>query len=222
MASLNPNFENKLNELLKRLKANARSVVVLNIAESVKKDEIKGILDYFMSYLKDGTLCVVGDCEFNTVHSNLKSLSSLSEKQRKYIYTPVELRLMGLYEGARFSNHPSVEIACAGKYAQFLVRHQSLDFPYGKRSIFADFYDLDAIYLSIGETDKPYPLKYDKDLDDKVVFRNQCLYDDKLYAYLDTEFDYEDASEKFESLSLFEEANIKIYGERYRYFIDHI
>lgn len=222
MGLLNPRTKRNFDSLLNRLKVNSRSVILLNIGAEVAKSEYQNILDYFTSYLKDGTLCLVGDCEFNTGNTDLKSLKHLSEKTRKNIFLPIEFKILGLKESVRYVNHPSLEIICFGKHARYLTRHQSLDFPYGEKSIFNDLYDLDAVYLTVGKDLTPFALKYASNTKEKVIFKNKCLYDGEIYAYLDFEFDLKNAAKEFKVQSLYEESEMLIYGEKYRYLIDHL
>lgn len=222
MNLLKAEVKRSYDDLLKRLKVNRHSIVLLNIGNEVKKSDIQDILDYFIDILKDGTLCLVGDCEFNTVTSNLDAFSKLTEIKRKEIFLPIPFKLLALKENVRYANHPSLEIACYGRHAKYLTRHQSLDFPFGDTSIFSDFYELDAVYLTIGKDERPYSLKYAGNLNDKIISRNLCLYEDKEYSYLDFEFDIHEAAKQFKGLSLYELSNPIIYGERYRYLIDEI
>lgn len=222
MTLLSDDLKNKLNSLLNRLNGTSKSVVILNLSPEVNKGDLKNVLDFLIDTLNEGTLCVIGDCSFNTNDSDLHSLAKIDSAKRNIVYTSTPLKVMGLYDDVYYMNHPSLEIAVKGEYAQHLTRHQSLDFPYGDKSIFADLYELDAILISLGRYCKPYPLKYGANHKDKVIVKNNCLYNDEIFPYLDFDFNYEEALKVFEGEILFEESEPLIYGERYRYLISEV
>lgn len=222
MVLLSLELKKDLKQLLTRLNASKRSVILLNAQNFPHKDQLKEILDMLKAFLSEGTLCVIGDCSFNVSSANLESLSQIDSKKRSLIYTSLAMKVMTLYEDVSYLNHPSLEMAAVGRHAQFLMRHQSLDFPYGPASVFQDLYDLDAIYISLGKDDHAYALRYALAKQDPVIVRNVCLYEDKQYAYLDYDVSQFQAPLYFEGKSLYEDRSSFMYGESYRYLIHEV
>lgn len=222
MTLLQSNLKNGILELLKRLNVQKNAVVVLMVGDNVRKDDMDPILKMMLNILKDGTLVVVGDCDFNTVNSDLDALSTISEKDRDRIFTDPIIQLLKLNECVHMVKHPSLSIGCFGHYANYLTRHQSFDFPYGETSLFNDLYDLNAFFISVGSLKKPFPLNYANGIKNRIIKRNVCLYDNEMYSYLDFESDLNELSQRFIELSQCELAQYNIYGARYKLLIDTI
>ncbi len=214
---LRSNTIRKIQQLLDELDVKKDGVIVLSLAEGIAKGDIKQILEIFIDRTEQGTLCLVGDCSFNTVKSNLDELSDFTEKERLNIFTSKDIKILSLLDDIYLSAHPSLEIACIGKEASFLTRHKALDFPYGETSLFNDLYNLDATYVVVGDIDNLYPLKFASAKDDMIVKRNVCLYQNKELSYLDFEFDFNLAQSQFKQLALQVQG---AYGIRYRQIID--
>lgn len=216
------NVNQSIHTLLKRLNIQDNDIVILNVSNDVDKGLLKSILENLKTSLINGTLCIIGDCGFNSSETNLEELSTIPELNRNVIFRKPILKMFELSTSVQYVKHPSVEIAVSGKHANFLTRHESLDFPYGKNSIFNDLYDMNAIYLSIGEEEGAYPLKYAILEDDAIIKRNVCLYGDIQHSYLDVEFDKDQAADQFKGNTQYEGNSPVVYGERYRYLIEAI
>src|SRR5690554_402166 len=209
-------------KLLERLDAHPKSIVVLNVSNETPKDQVKVIIESVLSTINDGTLCVIGDCGFNTHQSNIENLMSLNKKERMLLSSNYALQLLSLRHDCHLSEHPSLSIGCVGHYARYLTRHQAFDFPYGAGSIFEDLVTLNAIYLSIGNVEMPYALKHAYHKDKAVVIRNVCVYEDEPFAYLDFMANFNKLQDLQETLCLSESSQLMIYGEKYPWLIDQI
>lgn len=218
----NSDYAVSIPKLLDRLDVHPKSIVILNVSDDTPKDQVKVILNTVLESIPDGTLCVIGDCEFNTHKSNIDNLVSLTQKERDVLSSSHALQLLGLRHDSHFSNHPSLSIGCVGHYARYLTRHQSFDFPYGQSSMFNDLFSLNAIYLSVGEVKKPYALKYAYSGSKEVIVRNVCAFEKASYGYLDFLVNYDKLYDLQKSLSLHESGDIIIYGEKYPWLIEQV
>ncbi len=206
-----------IKKLFNELNLKEDAVVVVSLSEYIPKGDIKEILETFIAEFEKGTFCLVGDCNFNTVQSNLDELSDFTEAERRNIFTSKDIKILSLLDDMRMSAHPSLEVAVVGKHADFLSRHKSLDFPYGNESLFKDLYDLDAVMITVGSHKKYYPLKLSKAGQSEVVKRNVCLYKNQPISYLDIDFDFDKSKEIYESNAHQAE---DVYGIAYRTIID--
>lgn len=219
MASSLNNLKENIQELIDLTLVTEDSCVILSLSKEVPKDMIKGILETFIEYSGKGTLCLIGDCSFNSAKSNLKELSDFTEGERRSIFTSQEIKVLALLDDMKMSYHPSLEIACIGKEKDFLVRNKSLDFPYGEGSIFEDLYHMDAIYFSIGKDNDHYPLKYAQ-VHKEIITRNVCLHHDKTLSYLDFEFNHATANEVMDLVSYTIEDTLPVSAVSYKKIID--
>lgn len=212
-----------LHKLLEKLDAHQNSIVLLSVGDDVPKAQIKSILDTLIDYLEGGTLCVLGDCEFNTSSSSIEELVKLNNQERLVLSSNYALQLLSLRHDSYFLKHPSVSMGCVGHYARYLTRHQHLDFPYGKSTVFEDLYTLNAIYIMVGRDSPAFGLKYGYEgTDEKIITRNVCVYNDEVYAYLDFEADFQMLSELALPNSQFEKDNSIFYGAKYPDLINSI
>ena len=219
----NNTLEKRIIKFLDRLDAHQNSIVVLSVAQDVSKAYIKPILDTLLNYLENGTLCVMGDCGFNTSDSSIDYLKELNNRERLVLSSDYALQLLSLRHDSYFVKHPSLSIGCVGHYARYLTRHQHLDFPYGDDSIFKDLHELNAVFLSVGDVKYHYALKYAFNLDeDKVISKNLCVYDEKVMSYLDFEADYETLEEMMLKFSTLDTNSIPFYGAKYPDLIDKL
>ncbi len=218
----NKDFEVLIPHILNRLDVHPKSIVVLNVSDETPKDQVKVILDTVLSTIHDGTLCVIGDCGFNTHQSNIQNLLNLSKKERTLLSSDYALQLLSMRHDCHFSKHPSLSIGCVGHYARYLTRHQSFDFPYGEHSIFKDLVELNAIYISVGNEAHPYALKHAYYPDKAVIVRNVCAYQDKAYGYLDFMVNFSKLNTLKKELCLSEAGSLNIYGGKYPWLIDQI
>lgn len=211
-------FRTPLHRLLHRLDVHDHSIVVVSFGSDVAKVFVKPILDELIDYLKHGTLCVVGDCTFNTNKTNLEMLVNLSNRERHVLTSDYALQILSLRHDTHRVKHPSLSIGCVGQYARYLTRHQHLDFPFGKNSFFEDLIELNATYLFIGERWDAYALKYVEYLnEEKVITKNLCTLDNTVHGYLDFEFNPEYYLNLINrnNLLLSEQGVVTVYGELY-------
>lgn len=210
-------------KLIERLDGHRNSIVVLSVSADVDKSMIKPILDTLLDYLDQGTLCVMGDCGFNTNDSHIESLLDLSDKERAVLSNDYSLSLLALRHDAHMAKHPSISMGCVGHYGRYLTRHQHLDFPFGNLSIFEDFEALNAIYINVGSVDRPYVLKYAyTDSDAQIIRRNECVLNHKALSYLDFEVDCSKLNDDLDAIMLVDDDGITLRGARYSKLIDDI
>lgn len=214
--------KNAIHKLLKRLNAHRKSIVLLQVGKNVPKDQVKEILDGVQSYITEGTLCVIGDCDFNTGKSNVERLKHLSKREKQVLAFDDALSLLSLRHDCRLVKHPSLAMGVVGYYARYLTRHQDYDFPYGNPSVFNDLYELEAIYLTVGEVERPYGLKYAYLNQKEVISRNVLVDHKDSVSYLDFLCNFKRLSDLQSLLCLYEDGDVRIYGERYPWIIDQI
>lgn len=211
-------FRTLLHRFLQRLDVHDHSIVVVSFGSDIKKVLVKPILEELIDYLKHGTLCVVGDCTFNTNATDIEMLLNLSNRERLVLTSDYALQILSLRHDAHRIKHPSLSIGCVGQYARYLTRHQHLDFPFGSNSFFDDLIELNATHIFIGEDWDAPALKYVEHLNDqKVIMKNVCVLDNTVHGYLDFESNSEYYSKLItkHNLLLSEHGVVSIYGESY-------
>lgn len=205
---LNKTIANDLFDILDEENIKDSDNIILSIGSDVRKDDVNQIVDYFASNFKNGTVSIVGDCDFNTSKSDLNDLLNVDESLRKIAFLDLGIKLFALKDDAVMYTHPSMQIVIKGKYANFLNRHKTFDFPFGELSLFKDLYELKTKYITIGNDYLVYPLKYSASLGNPVITRNESIYDETTFEYLDFIYDLDKAKKEFEELS-------KIYDKKY-------
>lgn len=220
---LNKDLGPRVVKLIERLDGHRNSIVVLSMSNYIDKSMIKPILDELLDYLDQGTLCVIGDCSFNTNDSDISSLLELSNRERTVLSNEYALSLLALRHDAHLTKHPSIAMGCVGHYGRYLTRHQHLDFPYGNLSIFEDLESLKAIYINIGNDDDLYAIRYAySDSKSQIIRRNECVLDHKALSYLDFEIDVNEIKDQLDDLMIVDEEGIKLRGARYPKLIKDI
>lgn len=209
----------QINDVLKSLAVREDAIVLLCVDSGIEKRVVKPLLDSVLKYINQGTLCVIGDCSFNTSSSEISSLKSLSNRERLVLAADYTLQLLSLRQDCLLVKHPSISMGGVGKYAKYILRHQHLDFPYDKPSVFSDLVELNALYLCIGDVQPKYALKHAVYSNSgRVVKKESCVYNGELFSYLDFECDYdvlESKSKQLNTLKYYAEGPLDIYAGWY-------
>lgn len=215
-----------LDNLFKRIHLQRDDVLLVRTHDDLEPQFIKVFYDYVRMYLKDGTLAILGDCELNTQAHQHPYLKQINTQERLILSSPKMLQILGMDKQSYFVYHPSIMMGSVGKYAKYLSRAMTVDFPYGQESVFQELYDLDAKLIFIDANHTLYEAKYALSEDqDKVIFKNASVMQGEIVDYLDFQCDYDLLHQLVFSngLLLYEEVDGHIvYGCSYREYIDYL
>lgn len=213
-------------KLLKRLEVEKDGLVLVHESDGFDPFYSKIILDGIQSHMKDGTVCVFGDCEFNSDVLVKDMVPYISNQERLVLSSGKMMQLMTLQQECIYVTHPSLMIATAGKFSRYFGRPTEMDFPYGAHSVFTDFYDLNATLILVGDVLELFEAKFAyATLDHHVIRKTACLKDKSVMTYLDIVPNYTRIHDLvFNSkLLLYEQLDGQyIYGIKYRDFIDYL
>lgn len=189
-----------LKRLLDRLEVTDDSVVLVHESEMISKLVSRLYLSTLQEVVDEGTISILGDCRLNTGSSSQEKFST---QERLVLSSGPMLQLMTLQDDCFYVSHPSLMLASVGKYARYLARHREIDFPYGKDSVFDDFYGMNTIVLFIGNKHELVEIKYAYSKRDDALIRKDISYlGSQLVNYLDIEVEIEKISEKIFSSDL--------------------
>lgn len=216
-------FRLGLERLLKRLGVASDSVVLVHEAESISKLRSRHYLTALQDIVNEGTVSILGDCRLNT---SVSSKEGLSTQERLVLSSGPMLQLMTLQENCFYVSHPSLMIASVGKYARYLARHRNLDFPYGKDSVFNDFYGMNTVVLFIGDVHDLVEAKYAfSQSADALIRKDMSNSGSDVVGYLDIDVDVAKISSKiFNSNLLISEvfADHTLYGVDFKSYMEFI
>ncbi|MEG0727218.1 MAG: AAC(3) family N-acetyltransferase [Erysipelothrix sp.] len=219
-------LELNIKKILKRLDVDRDGTLLIHEGENVLSHYSRSYLDIFLKMMPEGTVSIMGDCNFNQSIHSVEESPFLNNQERIVLSAGKMLQLMTLKDDCYFVNHPSLMMASIGHYSRFFSRPFELDFPYGPESLFNDLYDLNATILIIGKTHSIYEAKYSFASSQTVsICKNTCLQDQTLKKYLDYDINLEHLTKQiWESpLMLYEEMDgHRIYGISYRKMIDYL
>ncbi|CAM3615434.1 AAC(3) family N-acetyltransferase [Erysipelothrix urinaevulpis] len=216
-----------IDKLLKRLNHRHDDLVMIRTNECLDAKTSKLYLDILLEKTNnEGTLVMLGDCEFNTSAEGDDFLMALQPQERFILSSTKMMQLASLKHESQFAYHPGISLLSLGKYAKLFSRPQSLDFPYGEESVFSDLYDLNAVIIFVSAKHIPFEAKYAlHDLDEKVIIKNTSAIEGELIPYLDYEVNWKllHGIVFGSGLMLYEiEDDLIIYGVRYKDYIDYI
>lgn len=157
-------------------------------SKNLHLEDVKYIYDKLVSASKTGTIAIFGDSSFNQFVTTKKGYRRLSNQQRYVLASGKLLQLLALEDDVHYATHPAISMGTKGKYARFLARPLTLDFPYGSDSIFKDLYELNAIVVFVGDDiDTLDCLRYfDSKLEDPIIIKNTSSINGEIVTYLDT------------------------------------
>ena len=213
-----------IKKLLDRLNVRDDEVLLVRSHDSIGPEKNKQYLDELLERLKDsGTLCLLGDCNFNTSVQEGDVVATVSNQERFVLSSNKMLQLLTLRRDCHYADHPALMLASVGKYAKYFARAKSMDFPYGETSVFEDLHEMNAIILFVTAKHVPFEGKYAySKWDERVIIKNTSVLDDQLISYLDfrCDFDWVHAQVFGSGLMLSEiDGDDVIYGVRYRDYV---
>lgn len=223
MDSVNKYENNSIKKLMHRLGVGAEGLVLVHEGSDISARDIKFIYNRMKQASKDGTLCIFGSHKLNAKIEGDATLLTLTNQERILLASDKLLQLLVLEEDTVFASHPSLLIGSTGKYSKFFARTTELDYPYGPTSVFADFYDLNACVLFVGNVREIPEVRHAASLHKSVIMRNTCIKDGQVHSYLDYDCDTDFITEQlFKSNLLISESlnGLEIYGIRYRELMD--
>ena len=218
-------MEKAMKRLFNRLHIKGTDMLMVKSSDEMSPLFIKSLYDVLGDFFTDGTVAVIDDCQFNTHVLTKDKMVAVNNQERFVLSSGKMMQLLTLDQGSRFVSHPSLMIGAIGKYANYLSRPLSLDFPYGEHSVFKDFYDLDAYLLVVGAKHTMYEAKYALKDHDPVVFKNASYQSGQIVQYLDFACDYDALHTLIFSngIFLYEVVDdVVIYAVSYRDYIDYI
>ena len=213
-----------IKNLMNRLNVHNDEVVLVRSHDSIGPEKNKKYLDEFLTHLKEsGTLCLLDDCDFNTLVQEEDVVATVSNQERFVLSSNKMLQLLTLRRDCHYADHPALMFASVGKYAKYFARPKPLDFPFGETSIFEDLYEMDAVVIFVSAKQIPYEGKYAySKTDERVISKNTSVLNDGLISYLDFEVDYDWLHAQIfgSGLMLYEiDGDEVVYGVRYRDYI---
>ncbi len=215
-----------MDKLLKRLEVQKDGLVLVHESDGFDPFYSKIILDSIQSHMKDGTVCVFGDCEFNSDVLVKDMVPYISNQERLVLSSGKMMQLMTLQQECIYVTHPSLMIATAGKFSRYFGRPTEIDFPYGEHSVFTDFYDLNATLILVGDITELFEAKFAyASSNQRVIRKTGCLKDKTVVSYLDIVPNYSLIHDLvFNSKLLLSEQldGQRVYGVKYRDFIDYL
>ncbi|HEY4538074.1 MAG TPA: AAC(3) family N-acetyltransferase [Erysipelothrix sp.] len=218
-------MEKAIKRLFNRLHIKGSDLIMVKSTESVSPLFIKSLYDFLEKYFAEGTVSVIDDCQFNTHVLTKDKMVPINNQERFVLSSGKMMQLLTLDPKSRFVSHPSLMIGSIGKYANYLARPHDLDFPYGKHSVFQDFYDLDGYLLVVGAKHTMYEAKYALNNHDPIIFKNASYQNGSVVEYLDFSCDYDALHTLIFSngIFLYEVVDeVVIYAVSYRDYINYI
>lgn len=186
--------------LLRQLKISVGDHVILHQNHLFDSLIGKGalLIDTLTSYLGDeGTLIMIHvdsdmsdpgydqDVEFSKRQTIRSYLSTLSEKDLMVNYPPQFMAMLN-HKQVYVSYHPKVKVAAIGKYARYITRKTTQDFPYGNESAFQALYEIDPkILLDTTTIDQSHELKLGCIHTSDAVIVDGAVVDGEWRSYLD-------------------------------------
>ncbi len=185
-----------VSDLLKQFNKSDDAVVMLHESEAFSKMHARDFLLGLRLELSRGTLAIMGDCLINTGVTQ-KGVQAMSNQERLVLSSGTMLQLLTLDQDCHFGAHPSLMFGIVGKYAQYLSRNYSLDFPYGSESLFNDLYSMDALVIFMGDSIDCVEAKYvQSKRSDASIIKNTSHQRSTTVSYLDYDFNFDVAQEK--------------------------
>ena len=218
-------MDKTLKRLFNRLHIKSEDTIMIKSSDEVSPVFIKRFYDSVSQYFSDGTVAIIDDCQFNTRVLTKANLGTLRNQERFVLSSGKMMQLLTLDQNSRFVNHPSLMIGVLGKYANYLSRPFELDFPYGKESVFKDFYDLDSYLLIVGAHHTMHEAKYALNSQDNVIFKNASYKNGAVVTYLDFECDFDALHTTVFSNGIFLYEvfdDVVIYAVSYKEYIQYI
>lgn len=89
---------------------------------------------------------------FNKREKVRQEMKEFDWKKYREVFMNSTLLALSKCQNAQFNHHPEVVVCAVGKYAQYMTRSQTLDFPFGPGSVFEAIKELGGKVLSFNES----------------------------------------------------------------------